>query len=49
MRIFEAPPETWERIHLNHVARYSYSQPVKFLPHRLVLRPAKGMTCGCIR
>jgi transglutaminase-like putative cysteine protease len=42
MKIFEAPPETWERIHLNHVTRYTYSQPVKFLPHRLVLRPREG-------
>lgn len=42
MKIFEAPPDTWERIHLNHETRYTYSQPVKFLPHRLVLRPREG-------
>ena len=42
MKIFDAPPETWEQIHLIHETRYTYSQPVEFHPHRLVLRPREG-------
>ncbi len=42
MKIFNASPETWEQIHLVHETCYSYSQPVRFLPHRLVLRPREG-------
>lgn len=42
MQLFETPPSTWEQIHLVHETCYSYSQPVKFLPHRLVLRPREG-------
>lgn len=42
MKIFNASPDTWERIHLVHETCYSYSQPVRFLPHRLVLRPREG-------
>lgn len=42
MKIFEAAPETWEQIHLVHETCYTYSAPVQFLPHRLVLRPREG-------
>lgn len=42
MKIFDTAPDTWERIHLVHETCYTYSQPVKFLPHRLVLRPREG-------
>jgi transglutaminase-like putative cysteine protease len=42
MKIFEAPPESWEQIHLTHETCYTYSQPVSFTPHRLVLRPREG-------
>jgi transglutaminase-like putative cysteine protease len=42
MKIFDAAPETWEQIHLIHETSYTYSQPVQFLPHRLVLRPREG-------
>ncbi len=42
MKIFDSPPETWERIHLTHETSYSYSRPVYFNPHRLVLRPREG-------
>ncbi len=42
MKIFDAFPETWEQIHLVHETCYTYSQPVQFLPHRLVLRPREG-------
>lgn len=42
MKLFESPPETWEQIHLIHETCYSYSQPVNFHPHRLVLRPREG-------
>ncbi|MES2475777.1 MAG: transglutaminase family protein [Verrucomicrobiota bacterium] len=42
MKIYETPPEQWERIHLVHETRYTYSQAVRFLPHRLVLRPREG-------
>ncbi len=42
MKIFDTPPEQWEQIHLIHETSYTYSQPVHFLPHRLVLRPREG-------
>ena len=42
MKIFNAPPETWEQIHLTHETVYSYGAPVNFAPHRLVLRPREG-------
>lgn len=42
MKLFDAPPDTWEQIHLVHETCYTYSQPVHFLPHRLVLRPREG-------
>ncbi len=42
MKIFDAPPETWEQIHLIHETVYTYSAAVKFSPHRLVLRPREG-------
>lgn len=42
MKIFNAPPESWEQIHLIHETCYTYSQSVQFLPHRLVLRPREG-------
>ncbi len=42
MKIFDAPPETWEQIHLVHKTVYTYSDPVEFSPHRLVLRPREG-------
>lgn len=42
MKIFATAPDTWERIHLIHETAYFYSQPVRFLPHRLVLRPREG-------
>lgn len=42
MKIFDTPPDTWEKIHLIHETSYTYSQPVQFLPHRLVLRPREG-------
>lgn len=42
MKIFTAPPETWEQIHLTHETVYKYSAPVAFSPHRLVLRPREG-------
>lgn len=42
MKLFDAPPETWEQIHLFHQTTYTYSQPVRFAPHRLVLRPREG-------
>ena len=42
MKIFDAPPETWEQIQLTHETVYTYSAPVEFAPHRLVLRPREG-------
>jgi transglutaminase-like putative cysteine protease len=42
MKIFDASPDTWERIQLLHETCYTYSQPVRFLTHRLVLRPREG-------
>jgi transglutaminase-like putative cysteine protease len=42
MKLFDTSPETWEQIHLVHETCYTYSQPVQFLPHRLVLRPREG-------
>lgn len=42
MKIFTAPPETWEQIHLIHETVYTYSAPVSFSPHRFVLRPREN-------
>lgn len=42
MKIFNAPPETWEQIHLIHETVYTYSAPVTFSPHRFVLRPREN-------
>ncbi|MEO8615169.1 MAG: transglutaminase N-terminal domain-containing protein [Luteolibacter sp.] len=42
MKIFVACTDIWERIHLVHDTCYSYSQPVRFPPHWLVLRPREG-------
>ncbi|MEZ5326222.1 MAG: transglutaminase family protein [Verrucomicrobiales bacterium] len=42
MKIFETAPDTWEQIHLTHETIYTYGTVVKFLPHRLVLRPREG-------
>ena len=42
MKIFDKPPEAWEQIHLIHETVYSYSAPVKFTQHRMVLRPREG-------
>jgi len=42
MKIYAAPPEMWEQIHLVHDTTYSYGQAVRFLPHRLVMRPREG-------
>jgi transglutaminase-like putative cysteine protease len=42
MKLFNAPPESWEQIHLIHETLYTYSAPVNFSPHRFVLRPREG-------
>lgn len=42
MKIYNAPPETWEQIHLIHETVYSYTAPVSFSPHRFVLRPREN-------
>jgi transglutaminase-like putative cysteine protease len=42
MKLFDSSPDTWEQIHFVHETCYTYSQPVQFLPHRLVLRPREG-------
>ena len=42
MKIFDSSPDTWEQIHLIHETRYAYSSPVRFQPHRFVLRPREG-------
>jgi hypothetical protein len=42
MKIFNTPPETWEQIQLTHETIYIYSAPVRFSPHRLVMRPREG-------
>ncbi len=42
MKIFTAPPETWEQIHLSHETVYTYTAPVTFSPHRFVLRPREN-------
>jgi hypothetical protein len=42
MKLFNAPPESWEQIHLIHETVYTYSAPVNFSPHRFVLRPREG-------
>lgn len=42
MKSIDPAFEAWERIHLVHETCYTYSRPVEFLPHRLVLRPREG-------
>lgn len=42
MEILDAGKEARERLHLVHETCYTYSQPVQFSPHRLVLRPREG-------
>ncbi len=42
MKIYETPPNAWEQIYLRHETIYTYSQPVKFSEHRLVVRPKEG-------
>ena len=42
MEILDAAKEARERLHLIHETCYTYSQAVRFLPHRLVLRPREG-------
>lgn len=42
MKIYTAPPETWEQLHVTHETIYRYNAPVRFSPHRLVLRPREG-------
>jgi hypothetical protein len=42
MKLFDSSPDTWEQIHFVHETCYTYSQPVQFLPHRLVLRLREG-------
>lgn len=42
MEILNIQTEPRERLHLLHETCYSYSSPVSFSPHRLVLRPREG-------
>jgi transglutaminase-like putative cysteine protease len=42
MEILDIKKEAREGLHLIHETRYSYSEPVEFGPHRLVLRPREG-------
>lgn len=42
MEILDARKESRERLQLTHETRYTYSAPVAFTPHRLVLRPREG-------
>jgi len=42
MEILDSAKEARERLHLIHETRYTYSKPVQFMPHRLVLRPREG-------
>ena len=42
MEILDSAKEARERLHLVHETSYTYSQPVRFSPHRLVLRPREG-------
>lgn len=42
MEIIDVKNEVRERLHLIHETRYTYSAPVEFTPHRLVLRPREG-------
>lgn len=42
MEILDINKEARERLHLVHETIYSYSSPVEFAPHRLVLRPREG-------
>ncbi|RYD33747.1 MAG: transglutaminase family protein [Verrucomicrobiaceae bacterium] len=42
MEILDVKNEARERLHLVHESLYTYSEPVHFSPHRLVLRPREG-------
>ncbi len=42
MKIFDTPPESWDRLRLKHETIYSYGEPVKFGVHKMVLRPREG-------
>lgn len=42
MEILDIKKEPRERLHLVHETCYTYSSPVEFGPHRLVLRPREG-------
>jgi len=42
MEILDVKKEPRERLHLVHETCYTYSAPVEFGPHRLVLRPREG-------
>jgi transglutaminase-like putative cysteine protease len=42
MEILDVRTESRERLHLVHESLYTYSEPVHFSPHRLVLRPREG-------
>ena len=42
MEILNIEREPRERLYLRHETSYSYSSPVSFSPHRLVLRPREG-------
>ncbi len=42
MEILDVKKEPRERLHLVHETCYTYSTPVEFAPHRLVLRPREG-------
>ena len=42
MEILNIRKEPRERLYLLHETRYTYSRPVSFTPHRLVLRPREG-------
>lgn len=42
MEILDIKNEPRERLRLVHESIYTYSQPVEFSPHRLVLRPREG-------
>lgn len=42
MEILNIRKEPRERLYLLHETKYTYSRPVTFTPHRLVLRPREG-------
>jgi len=42
MEILDVKNEARERLHVIHESVYTYSQPVQFTPHRLVLRPRES-------